>query len=169
LLTLPKPLIEKGPRTPRRLGEAVAPAVDVPASVEDVRGLRLTLVESEIQMRTWNELMLREHPRGAGPLVGRQLYYLVESEHGILGALGYGAAALKLAARDAWIGWSAEIRADHLQRIVGLGRFLIRNDVGCRNADRQPARNATNAWRKSPSAIRTSNCVRRKITSASRR
>jgi len=133
LLTLPEPRWEKGSRTPRRLGEAVAPAVSVPASVEDVRGLRLTLVESENQMRIWNELMLREHPRGAGPLVGRQLYYLVESEHGILGALGYASAALNLTDRDEWIGWDAGTRSDHLQRVAGLARFLIRNDVSCRN------------------------------------
>lgn len=132
-LDLPAPRRKGSSKTPRRLGEAVAPAAGVPASVEVVQGLRLTLVESVMQMRTWNELMLREHPRGAGPLVGRQLYYLIESEHGILGALGYAAAALTLADRDAWIGWDADTRADHLQRVAGLARFLIRNDVSCRN------------------------------------
>ncbi len=132
-LDLPAPQRKGSSKTPRRLGEAVAPASGVPASVEVVQGLRLTLVESVMQMRTWNELMLREHPRGAGPFVGRQLYYLIESEHGILGALGYASAALTLADRDAWIGWDAGARADHLQRVAGLARFLIRNDVSCRN------------------------------------
>ena len=132
-LDLPAPQRKGSSKTPRRLGEAVASAVGVPASVEDVQGLRLTLVESVMQMRIWNELMLREHPWGAGPLVGRQLYYLIESEHGILGALGYASAALSVADRDAWIGWDAETRLNHLQRVTGLARFLIRNDVSCRN------------------------------------
>ena len=84
-------------------------------------------------MRVWNSLLLDEHPRGAGPLVGRQLRYLVRSEHGWLGALGFAAAALHLRARDAWIGWDLETRRAHLERVVGLSRFLIRPSVACRN------------------------------------
>ena len=52
--------------------------------------------------------MAREHPRGAGPLVGAQLRYLVGSAHGWLGGLGFGAAALRLRDRDRWIGWDEE-------------------------------------------------------------
>ena len=47
--------------------------------------LELIEVRTEQHMRVWNELMLREHPRGAGPLVGRQLRYLIASQHGWLG------------------------------------------------------------------------------------
>jgi hypothetical protein len=84
-------------------------------------------------MRIWNELMIREHPQGAGPLVGRQLRYLVGSEHGWLGGLGFAAAALQLADRDKWIGWDAEQRREHLDAVVGMSRFLIRESVQCRN------------------------------------
>ena len=56
-------------------------------------------------MRVWNELMIREHPQGAGPLVGAQMRYLIGSEHGWLGGFGFGAAALQLRDRDQWIGW----------------------------------------------------------------
>jgi len=41
-----------------------------------------------------------EHPHGAVLHVGAQLRYLIESEHGVLGALGFAASALALAARD---------------------------------------------------------------------
>ena len=44
--------------------------------------------------------MRREHPRGAVRHVGAQMRYLLVSEHGVLGALGFAAAALALAARD---------------------------------------------------------------------
>jgi hypothetical protein len=84
-------------------------------------------------MRTWNEMMASDHPRGAGPLAGRQLRYLIGSDHGWLGGLGFAAAALQLAARDEWIGWSVENRSEHLDRIVGLSRFLIRKEVHCAN------------------------------------
>jgi hypothetical protein len=71
--------------------------------------------------------------RGAGPLVGRQLRYLIGSAHGWLGGLGFGAAALQLAARDRWIGWTVPQRRAQLHRVVGLGRFLIRPSVRCHN------------------------------------
>ena len=51
--------------------------------------------------------MINDHPQGAGPLVGRQLRYLIGSQHGWLGGFGFAAAALQLADRDAWIGWDA--------------------------------------------------------------
>jgi len=54
--------------------------------------------------------MLAEHPQGAGPLVGRQLCYLIGPAHGWLGAFGFAASALRLADRDAWIGWGDEQR-----------------------------------------------------------
>lgn len=130
---LPAPRIEKGGPSPRRLWEPVEEPEGVPGEAGEVRGLELILVEQESQMRIWNELMIREHPQGAGPLVGRQIRYLVRSEHGWLGALGFAAPALQLADRDRWIGWDAEQRRAHLHGVVCLSRFLIRPSVECRN------------------------------------
>ena len=117
----------------RRRPPPVPPARDVPAEVGQVRGLALVLVSDPAHHEIWHGLMDREHPRGAGPLVGRQLRYLLRSEHGWLGAAGVASSALKLAARDRWIGWDAAARRDHLHRVVGLSRFLIRPDVRCGN------------------------------------
>ncbi|MGZ6292354.1 MAG: IS4 family transposase, partial [Syntrophales bacterium] len=64
---------------------------------------------------------------------GRQLRYLVGSEHGWLAAMGFGAAALHLQDRDRWIGWDYEMRRAQLHRVVGLSRFLIRPEVHCQN------------------------------------
>jgi Domain of unknown function (DUF4338)/Transposase DNA-binding/Transposase Tn5 dimerisation domain len=116
----------------RRLESAVPWPVGVPPQAQAVRGLELVLVETDEQMRTWNELMIREHPQGAGPLVGAQLRYLIESDHGYLGGFGFSAAALALADRDRWIGWDAETRLAQLHRVVNLSRFLIR-ERGCFN------------------------------------
>ena len=93
----------------------------------------LLKVDTLERMRIWNELMLCEHPQGAGPLVGAQMRYLIGSEHGWLGGLGFGAAALQLADREQWIGWDVKTRREHLHRIVGLSRFLIRASVRCHN------------------------------------
>ena len=132
-VVLPMPLVQHGPSSPRRLLEPVASPRNVPVEAGDVRGIELIIVETQEQMRIWNEMMIREHPRGAGPLVGRQLRYLIDSEHGFLGALGFGAAALQLQDRDKWIGWDVEMRRAYLHRVIGLSRFLIRPDVHCRN------------------------------------
>jgi hypothetical protein len=130
---LPAACKKNGPKSPRRLNEPVAPPVNVPAQVGDIGGLRLELITTTEKRRIWNELMLTEHPQGAGLFVGRQLRYLIGSEHGWLGGLGFAAAALQLAARDKWIGWDAEQRQAHLHAVVGMSRFLIRPNVQCRN------------------------------------
>ncbi len=122
-----------GAKSPRRLGEPVEAARDVPEQAKDVLGLTLIKVEDLTQMRVWNELMICEHPQGAGPLVGAQMRYLIGSEHGWLGGFGFGAAALQLRDRDQWIGWDAHTRRQHLHRVVGMSRFLIRTSVRCQN------------------------------------
>jgi hypothetical protein len=130
------PASRRAPRNkpqPRRLGSPVAEAAGVPRSVEQIKDLRLELVQSEQQRRIWNELMLREHPLGERPLVGRQLRYLVCSAHGYLGAAGFASSALALRDRDEWIGWDEEKRRAHLDKVVSLSRLLIRPGVECAN------------------------------------
>ena len=87
-LVLPSPVFKRGPKKPLRLEEPVPEPQDVPADAGDINKLHLTIVETEEDSRTWNELMIQDHPRGAGPLVGRQLRYLVQSKHGYLGEIG---------------------------------------------------------------------------------
>ena len=130
---LPEALKNRGQCSPRRLAEPVPLPVEVPSQAGEVRGLELVPVTTLDQMRIWNELMINEHPLGAGPLVGRQLYYLIGSEHGWLGGFGFASAALQLADRDKWIGWDAELRRKYLQYVVGMSRFLIRPSVQCHN------------------------------------
>ena len=107
--------------------------VGVPGEVRDVEGLRLVVVEDEAQRRVWNTLLSEEHPQGTTTFVGCQIRYLVGSAHGWLGAVGFSAAALRLRARDAWMGWSDAQRTAHLHRVVCLSRFLIRPAVRCRH------------------------------------
>ena len=131
--TLPAARGKTGPNTPKRLPEPVADPTGVPAKAGEVRGLELIRVDSEKYMRIWNEMMIREHPRGHGPLVGRQVRYLIGSEHGWLGALGFAAPALQLAERDRWIGWDVTQRGAYLHTVVNMSRFLIRPSVHCTN------------------------------------
>lgn len=130
---LPAARTKTGRGRPRRLSEGVPRPRGVPIGVGDIRELRLVLVETDEQLRTWNTLLEDEHPQGAGPLVGRQLRYLIGSEHGWLGAFGFASAALHLDARDRWIGWSSSTRQEYLHYVVSMSRFLIRPSVRCKN------------------------------------
>jgi hypothetical protein len=130
---LPAPQKSPGPRVLRRLPEPLPEPEGVPEEVGELEGLQLLLINDESHRRIWNEMMLAEHPRGAGPLVGRQLRYLIASEHGWLGGLGFAAPALQVADRDKWIGWSVEQRRAGLHWVVNLSRLLIRPGVRCRN------------------------------------
>ncbi len=127
-----------GPRPARahrlRGSDQRLPAVSkVPAQAGKVQDLRLYLLSGHQDPLhgLWNDLMIRQHPCGAAPLVGAQLRYLVGSDHGWLGALGFGPAAFVLGARDQWIGWSPAARVSQLSRVIGLSRFLIRQEVQC--------------------------------------
>jgi len=67
-------------------------------------------------------------------LVGAQRRYLIDSEkQGCLGALGFSAAARRVAVRDRWIGWDDAARAERLQWVVCNSRFLILPWVRVRN------------------------------------
>ncbi len=126
---LSRPCIIPSKGRPRRLAAPIPEAKKVSGEVGEIRDLQLIPVETEGHMRIWNELMIRDHPRGAGPLVGRQRYYLVQSVHGWLGGFGFSSSALHLEARDRWIGWNWEIRRANLHHIVNMSRFLIRSGV----------------------------------------
>lgn len=116
-LILPQSSSKLGKRSPRRLAQPVPAPQGVPAEAGQIRGLRLIAVEGEDDMRTWNELMIQDHPRGAGLLVGRQIRYLVGSEHGWL---GFGNATSQFAPRSQY-----EPISDSFQRIMSKSCFSI--------------------------------------------
>ena len=132
LIELPPPLAPGGAGHPRLLGEKIPLPTALPGQVGQLPGLRVQLVNSAADRRVYSQLLADEHPRGAVCHAGRQLRYLVRCDAGILGSVGFAAAALALADRDKWIGWDPITRRQQLDRVLGLSRFLVR-DVHCRN------------------------------------
>ncbi len=130
---LPESHYVRGKVSPRLPKEPVPDAKGIPDEVRKIDELKLVLIETKEQMQIWNALMIKDHPRGAGPFVGRQLYYLVTSEYGWLGGLGFSSAALHLEDRDKWIGWNWSERQANLQYVVNMNRFLIRSTISCKN------------------------------------
>ena len=137
LLTLPacKSPQRGRPHRLRASGQPLPPLKAVPTRVDQVRHLQLHLISGDKDPLhgVWNDLIVAQHPCGDAPLVGAQLRYLIGSDHGWLGALGFGPGAFVLNCRDVWIGWSTPARLGHLPEVVGLSRVLIRQEVSCRN------------------------------------
>lgn len=104
-------------------------------TLQELRGLKLIVVTSKNREldRQWKKLVATHHYLGYRPLCGAQLRYLIASEHGYLGALGFSAAALYLKARERWIGWSHAARQYHLPKVVANSRFVIARGVRVKN------------------------------------
>jgi hypothetical protein len=102
------------------------PVTPLPTALPALGQVRLVLIGGRRSQpaRLWREIMAH-HYLGAGPLCGAQLRYLIASEAGYLGARAFSAAALKLQARDAFIGWTEEARRHQLHQVVNNSRFLL--------------------------------------------
>ena len=115
------------PRPQRRAVEKFPPpAQPLVCDLEQLQPIQLVLVggHRSRNARLWRQIM-QHHYRGAGPLCGAQLRYLIGSPAGWLGALAFSAAALKVRARDQAIGWNELARRHQLERVVNNSRFLI--------------------------------------------
>jgi len=118
-----------------RLGKTLPEPIDLADRVDNLPDLQIIRVgANDVELRIiWNELIISEHPQGKRHLVGRQVKYLIKSGDFWLGAIGFSSCALRLEARDNWIGWNDEERICYQDRVVNMSRFLIRNSVKCFN------------------------------------
>jgi len=110
---------------PRRDGRLPQPVERALRELQPVEVVPVGGAESRTA-RTWNQLLNRYHPLGAGPLCGAQMRYAIRSRTGEwLGGLAFSAAAWRLQVRDEWIGWDEEARRAHLPEVIANSRFLI--------------------------------------------
>ena len=143
LLSLPPPRNSNGNgRIRPRATARTDPRPDVCLAARCFGQLRFDPVRTRAESRLWNELIERYHYLGYQPLPGAQVRYQVYSaaecteEMGLphlLAALGFGAAAWKVAPRDQFIGWTAAQRQDNLHLVVNNARFLILPWIQSRN------------------------------------
>ena len=73
----------------------------------------------------WDQLVRSYHYLGYQKLIGHRLKYLALIEDQPVAALSWSAPALKLAARDQFIGWTVTQRKRHLNQLASNSRFLI--------------------------------------------
>jgi hypothetical protein len=109
-----------------------APALEhdqqaIEGSLTELRPVRMQPVaEGSSEAVLFKFLLQRYHYLGLRNCVGENLKYLARDRHGrVVACLLFGSAAWKAAARDRWIGWSAEQRARHLGLVTNNTRFLI--------------------------------------------
>jgi len=101
--------------------------------ISDLRDLKVALVRRGPALRHWNALVGRHHYLGYTMLPGAQMRYFIMEGERVLGAMGFGASAWKVAPRDNFIGWTHEERKVGLHLIVGQSRFLILPWIHCQN------------------------------------
>jgi hypothetical protein len=126
LITLPPPQKGNGNgRTRPRLTAASDPKEPIALPAGTLGQLRFHSVRTPHDSALWNELIERYHYLGYKPLPGAQMRYLVYHGSQVVAALGFSAAAWKVAPRDWFIGWDDGQRRRNLHRIANNSRFLI--------------------------------------------
>lgn len=133
LIELPPPRCVCRPPRRNLTSERSDPQPQLTLAVTDLRDLKIELVTRGEPLSLWNEFVGRYHYLGYARIVGAQLRYFITGGGRVLGAMGFGGAAWKVAPRDQFIGWSIAEREKHLHLIVNQTRFLILPWVRCQN------------------------------------
>jgi len=118
------------PRGPRNvvLDARSEPESPVLGPLADCLPLELDLISDGDARSLFRQYIQRYHYLGYKVPCGAQLRYFVRSRplsNRILACLLFTSAALKMAPRERWIGWSDQARKYNLPRVINNSRFLI--------------------------------------------
>jgi hypothetical protein len=93
-------------------------------------GLAVRVLTEPKEIEWFDEKLAEQHYLGQTPPVGDFLRQAVEREGKPVALLAWGAAALKLKDREAWIGWTTPQRAERLKLVVQNRRYLLLHPKG---------------------------------------
>jgi hypothetical protein len=119
-----------GPARPRP-SRAVAAAAGAAATTCQVWPSLVTLTVHRVTgpkdpwHAVWKRCLDEHHYLGAGKLCGAQLRYVVCAEDQVVAVASFSAAALKVRARDRYIGWSALACKRNRKLVVCQSRFCV--------------------------------------------
>jgi hypothetical protein len=127
LITLPSPL--RSTRKPGYRNRTSLPqpleATPLEGRVDHFSAVQIELVSRTAQEKLYNGLIGAYHYLGYGQGTGEQLKYVIALETRPLGAIGFSAAAWRVACRDHFLGWNDQARQKNLHLLANNHRFLI--------------------------------------------
>jgi predicted transposase YbfD/YdcC len=91
----------------------------------DLRSVRVRPTRGAQEHRRWDRLVASHHYLSFEGLFGKALRHGATLGESWIALVGWQAAALKLAARDRWIGWSPQQQRERLHLITQNSRFVI--------------------------------------------
>ena len=115
-LPLPTREVVRRKRPARTAASAHPPPITGTGTRADLAALRLERVADRSQVRLWTELLDRHHYLGSTVRSGALCRSLACDGERALGALGFGSAAWRLAARERCVGWTDAERPSHLRK-----------------------------------------------------
>jgi hypothetical protein len=127
-ITLPEPRNGNGNgRADRLTNISISGLLESDAcdTLSELGKIQLHKVESKDDSLIWDGVIDRYHYLGHAPLSGAQIRYIIHSDFGVIGAIGFGAAAFALKERDQWIGWDRQQQEQRRELILNNRRFLI--------------------------------------------
>ena len=99
----------------------------------DLRAVRVRPTHGAPEHRRWDRLVARHHYLSFQGLFGKALRHVAMLGSTWIALLGWQAAALKLAARDRWIGWTPQQKRRRLHLVTQNSRFVILPGFHARN------------------------------------
>lgn len=97
----------------------------ISGNLSDLPPVTVELISGSDLEPIWNQLVSSYHYLGYQNLLGHRLKYFAFLKDRPVAAMSWSAPALKLSARDCFIGWSAAQRKRHMNQVAGHSRFLV--------------------------------------------
>ena len=119
-IVLPAPaVVGSGGGKPSLVASGASLAESVRERLQWVDKLRVQRAREHLPSQISNTPIANEHRLGTTNIAGAQMRYMVRSARGLLGALGFEAEALRLAARERWMTWSDKLGGGDLEARSG--------------------------------------------------
>jgi hypothetical protein len=99
--------------------------VPIKCKVSELEPIRIKMVRHTKLEPLYNSLVEQHHYLGYVQIVGNHLKYMAFAGDIPVACIGWGAAAWAIQGREAFIGWTKDVKNNHLHFIANNTRFLV--------------------------------------------
>ena len=110
-----------------KLDHNVELAIDLPNNAAEIKNLELVKVDTEDDRRLWNTIIDQNDPLGNIKMIGKNLHYLVKSDNGLIGAIGYCTINQNLRCRNEFLGIKSDDGKEYCKHVIKMYRFFVVN------------------------------------------